>query len=173
MLALGGAPGPAEIVRWRIEHALPLRRRVVGPETDCYRMLNGDGDGLSGVVVDRYGDVLVMQLLTAGAERMREEIVEHLKRMISPRAIVERSQGAVRRQEGLEDRIGVIAGARAGEIAVIENGVRENGLRIDSTSSAARRPASSSTSAKIARAAALWRAARACWMPAATPGASR
>ena len=130
MLALGGEPGPAEIVRWRIEHALRLRERVVSPETDCYRMLNGDGDGLSGVVVDRYGDVAVVQLLTAGAERMREEIVEHLKRMISPRAIFERSQGAVRRQEGLEDRIGVIADACAGEIAVIENGVRENGLRM-------------------------------------------
>ena len=58
----------------------------------------------------------MVQLLTAGAERMRDEIVEHLKSMISPRAIFERSQGAVRRQEGLEDRVGVIAGAAAGEV---------------------------------------------------------
>ena len=124
MLALGGEPGPAEIVRWRIERALELRERVVGAATDCYRILNGDGDGLSGVVLDRYGDVAVMQLLTAGAERMREEIVEHLNLMISPRAIFERSQGAVRRQEGLEDRVGVIAGTPAGEVVVSENGVR-------------------------------------------------
>ena len=68
-----------------------------------------------------------MQLLTAGAERMRAEIVEHLNRMISPRAIFERSQGAVRRQEGLEDRVGVIAGAPAGEVVVSEHGLRENG----------------------------------------------
>jgi 23S rRNA (cytosine1962-C5)-methyltransferase len=128
MLALGGEPGPAEIVRWRIEHALKLRERVVGPDTDCYRILNGDGDGLSGVVVDRYGEVAAMQLLTAGAERMRAEIVEHLNQMISPRAILERSQGAVRRQEGLEDRVGIVGGALSGEAVMNENGVRENGL---------------------------------------------
>lgn len=124
MLALGGEPGPAEIVHWRIERALKLRERVVGSDTDCYRILNGDGDGLSGVVVDRYGEVAVVQLLTAGAERMRAEIVEHVNLMISPRAIFERSQGAVRHQEGLEDRVGAIAGTPAGEVMVMENGVR-------------------------------------------------
>jgi 23S rRNA (cytosine1962-C5)-methyltransferase len=127
MLALGGEPGepgPAEIVRSRLERALKLRERVIGPDTDCYRMLNGDGDSLSGVVVDRYGEVAVIQLLTAGAERMREEIVGHLNLMISARAIFERSQGAVRRQEGLEDRVGVLYGAPDDEVVVRENGVR-------------------------------------------------
>jgi 23S rRNA (cytosine1962-C5)-methyltransferase len=124
MLALGGEPGPAEIVRWRLERALKLRERVIGPGTDCYRMLNGDGDGLSGVVVDRYGEVAVMQLLTAGAERMREEIVGHLNLMISPRTIFERSQGAVRRQESLEDRVGLLYGVPTDEVVVSENGVR-------------------------------------------------
>jgi 23S rRNA (cytosine1962-C5)-methyltransferase len=124
MLALGGEPGPAEIVRWRLERALKLRAWVIGPGTDCCRMLNGDGDGLSGVVVDRYGETAVVQLLTAGAARMREEIVGHLNLMISPRAIFERSQGAVRRQEGLEDRVGVLYGAPADEVVVSENGVR-------------------------------------------------
>src|SRR5262249_29046924 len=94
------------------------------PDTDCYRMVNGDGDGLSGVVVDRYGEVAVVQLLTAGAERMREEIVHRLNPMISPGAIFERSQGVVRRQEGREDAAGLFAGASAGEVVVSENGVR-------------------------------------------------
>lgn len=124
MLALGGEPAPEAIVRWRLERALELRRRVIGPGTDCYRLVNGDGDGLSGVVVDRYGDIAVVQLLTAGAERMRAEIAAELGRMLAPRAIIERSQGAVRRQEGLEDRVGVLGGAPAGETAVSENGVR-------------------------------------------------
>jgi 23S rRNA (cytosine1962-C5)-methyltransferase len=128
MLALSGEPGPAEIVHWRIEYALKLRECVVAPDTDCYRILNGDGDGLSGVVVDRYGEIAVMQLLTAGAERMRAELLEHMNQMISPRAILERSQGAVRRQEGLEDRVGVITDARPGEAVMNENRVRENGL---------------------------------------------
>jgi 23S rRNA (cytosine1962-C5)-methyltransferase len=130
MLALGGEPGPAEIIGWRMERAWKLRESVIGADTDCYRMLNGDGDGLSGVVVDRYGDVAVVQLLTAGAERMRNEIVEHLKSMISPRAIFERSQGAVRRQEGLEDTVGMIAGAAAGEVSVSEIRVSENGIKM-------------------------------------------
>ncbi len=130
MLALGGEPGPAEIIGWRMERAWKLRESVIGADTDCYRMLNGDGDGLSGVVVDRYGDVAVVQLLTAGAERMRNEIVEHLKSMISPRAIFERSQGAVRRQEGLEDTVGMIAGAAAGEVSVNEIRVSENGIKM-------------------------------------------
>jgi 23S rRNA (cytosine1962-C5)-methyltransferase len=129
MLALCGEPGPAEIVRWRVDRALELRQRVLGPEsdrreTDCYRMLNGDGDGLSGVVMDRYGDVAVIQLLTAGAERMREEIVGHLNATIAPRAIFERSQGAVRRQEGLDDRVGVLSGTADGDVEVRENGLR-------------------------------------------------
>jgi 23S rRNA (cytosine1962-C5)-methyltransferase len=128
MLALAGEPGPREIVRWRIARALSLRERVVAPDTDCYRMLNGDGDGLSGVVADRYGEIAVMQLLTAGAERMRSEIVDHLNQLVSPRAILERSQGAVRRQEGLEDRAGVITGELAGEAVMNENRVRENGV---------------------------------------------
>ena len=130
MLALGGEPGPAEIISWRMEHALKLREHVIGTGTDCYRILNGDGDGLSGVVVDRYGDVAVIQLLTAGAERMRNEIVEHLQSMTSPRAIFERSQGAVRRQEGLEDTVGMIAGAAAGEVSVSEIRVSENGIKM-------------------------------------------
>jgi len=130
MLALSGEPGPAEIIGWRMERAWKLRESVIGADTDCYRMLNGDGDGLSGVVVDRYGDVAVVQLLTAGAERMRNEIVEHLKSMISPRAIFERSQGAVRRQEGLEDTVGMIAGAAAGAVSVSEIRVSENGIKM-------------------------------------------
>jgi 23S rRNA (cytosine1962-C5)-methyltransferase len=124
MLALDGEPGPDEIVRWRLERASALRARVIGPGTDCYRLVNGDGDGLSGVVVDRYSDVAVVQLLTAGAERMREEIVAELGRMLAPRAIIERSQGAVRRQEGLVDRAGVLAGEQINEAIVCENGVR-------------------------------------------------
>ncbi len=124
MLALAGEPGPEEIVRARIERAADLRRTIIRGDTDCYRVLNGDGDGLSGVVVDRYADVLVIQLLTAGAEAMRAELIERLTAILAPRAIAERSQGAVRRQEGLEDRAGWIAGADAGEIVVREGGLR-------------------------------------------------
>ncbi len=93
-------------------------------DTDCYRLINGDGDGLSGVVVDRYGGLLVMQLLTAGADRMRAEIVAALRETVGPQSIIERSHGAVRRQEGLADHAEVLAGAPPAETIATEHGVR-------------------------------------------------
>ena len=124
MLSFDAALKPGEIVRHRIRRALELRQRVIRGDTDCYRLVNGDGDGLSGVVVDRYGGVLVVQLLTAGADRMRDEIVAALGEIVAPRAIIERSHGAVRKQEGLADRAGLLAGEPPGETVVIENGIR-------------------------------------------------
>ena len=126
ILGWGAQSGHEEIDRIidrRLSNALELRRRIIRGDTNCYRLLNGDGDGLSGVVVDRYGDVLVMQLLTAGADRMRERIVVALERLLKPRSIVERSQGAVRREEGLDDRIGSASGAPITELVIIENGI--------------------------------------------------
>ncbi len=124
MLAWGEPPQLEALVARRIDDALGLRRRVIGEDTDCYRLINGDGDGLSGIVVDRYGDVLIVQLLTAGAERMRDLVVHELGRAVSPRAIIERSVGAVRKQEGLADRAALLAGDSVGDIVVSENGIR-------------------------------------------------
>jgi 23S rRNA (cytosine1962-C5)-methyltransferase len=124
MLAWGTQVEPAAIVGHRLERALELRRGLIRADTDCYRLVNGDGDGLSGVVIDRYADVVVLQLLTTGAERMRAEIVAHLARLIAPRAILERSQGAVRRQEGLDDRVALLAGEPVQEVIATENGIR-------------------------------------------------
>jgi 23S rRNA (cytosine1962-C5)-methyltransferase len=124
MLSFDGAQRPGEIIRHRIGRALALRQRIVGGDTDCYRLINGDGDGLSGVVVDRYGGVLVVQLLTAGADRMRGEIVGALNEIVAPRSIVERSHGAVRKQEGLGDRAALLAGAEPGETIAVEHGAR-------------------------------------------------
>src|SRR5260370_15796282 len=61
-------PRLEDIIARRLKSALELRRRVIAADTDCYRLGNGDGDGLSGVVGDRYGRILVMQLLTAHAD---------------------------------------------------------------------------------------------------------
>jgi 23S rRNA (cytosine1962-C5)-methyltransferase len=118
------ALGPGEIIRHRIRRALALRQRVIGGDTDCYRLVNGDGDGLSGVVVDRYGGVLVVQLLTAGADRMRAEIATALRETVAPQSIIERSHGAVRKQEGLADHAAVLVGAPPAETVAIEHGIR-------------------------------------------------
>jgi 23S rRNA (cytosine1962-C5)-methyltransferase len=124
MIAFGRPSESENIVEDRLRHALQFRRRLIREDTNCYRLLNGEGDGLAGVVIDRYGEVLVVQLLTSGAELMRAGIVSALNDLIAPRTILERSHGAVRRQEGLEDRAGLLAGPPVSEAIVIENGIR-------------------------------------------------
>src|SRR5215472_1150895 len=89
MLEFGGSIKPANLVRHRMTRALELRQQIISSDTDCYRLVNGDGDGLSGVVIDRYRDILVLQLLTAGADRMRGEIVDTLHELLVPRAMIE------------------------------------------------------------------------------------
>src|SRR4029077_6532784 len=69
-----------------------------------------EGDRLPGVVVDRYGDFLVCQLLTAGAARLAGGVVEALRTRLAPRGIYERSEGGVRAEEGLGGARGVLAG---------------------------------------------------------------
>ena len=66
MLSFGAQTDLAAIIASRIDQALKLRQRVVGADTTCMRLINGDGDGLSGLVVDQYADVLVMQFLPPG-----------------------------------------------------------------------------------------------------------
>ena len=80
------------------------------------------------MVVDRFGDVIVVQILTAGADRMRATIVAALNELLHPRAIIERSHGAVRKQEGLEDHTAVLAGETVTETIAVENGIK---LKID------------------------------------------
>ncbi|MDO8433123.1 MAG: class I SAM-dependent rRNA methyltransferase [Candidatus Binatus sp.] len=129
MLAWGETPDLRELIARRLKNALELRRRFIRGDTDSYRLINGDGDGLSGIVVDRYGGVLVIQLLTAGAERMREALIAELDAMLHPRAIIERSAGAVRRQEGLEDRVGLVSGESSDRM-IAQAIATENGIRV-------------------------------------------
>ncbi|MBI1817724.1 MAG: class I SAM-dependent rRNA methyltransferase [Deltaproteobacteria bacterium] len=93
----------AAFVHRRVAAALDLRRSVIPTDTDTYRVINGEGDFLPGVVVDRYGDVLVLQCLTAGAAALQSPLIAALVDLAQPRSIYERSAGAVRREEGLPD----------------------------------------------------------------------
>ncbi len=123
MLAWGETiPSIPELIEHRLKDALAMRQLVVSEHSDCYRLVNGEGDGLAGVVIDRYGDVLVVQFLTAGADRTRDELVRQLTELLHPVAILERSSGAVRKNEGLEDRAGLLAGEEISEVEVRENG---------------------------------------------------
>lgn len=94
----------AAFVQRRLEAALAWRRRCVESDTDAYRLVNAEGDGLPGFIVDVYADFAVLQALTAGAERLKPWLLEALTRLLPLRGIFERSSGAVRREEGLASR---------------------------------------------------------------------
>ncbi|MHA6483718.1 class I SAM-dependent rRNA methyltransferase [Paenibacillus sp. strain BS8-2] len=98
------------------------RRRFVNGE-DC-RLVYGEADFLPGLVVDRFGDVLVVQILTLGMDIRREHIVRALIKVFEPKGIYERSDVSVRTLEGLEERTGVLYGNPAGIVEIEENGLK-------------------------------------------------
>lgn len=113
---------------WRVRLTAAAERRAAlaaDPRTDAYRLVYAESDRLPGLIVDRYGDWLVVQFLTLGVEARREAIVTALCDLLAPRGIVDRSDVAVRRQEGLAARNGIVWGAAPPpDLTIIENGLR-------------------------------------------------
>ena len=120
----------AEFFRSRIASALALREAMpVARHTNAMRLVHGESDGLPGLVVDRYADVLVAQFLSAGAEFWREAILDALAGQTGCTAIFERSDAEVRALEGLAPRTGFVRGASdAGRVAIHEHGLQ---FRVD------------------------------------------
>ncbi len=114
--------------RDRIQHALELRNaRINDPHTTAYRLVHGESDHLPGLIVDRYHNILVMQVLSAGMEFWRVEILNALIDVLNPNAIYERSDVAVRDLEGLSERTGTLSGSLPeGPITILENGLKFN-----------------------------------------------
>ncbi len=99
----------------RLQSVNAWKRPLLPAETTGFRLAHAESDGLPGFIVDLYGDVAVLQIHTAGAERLREPFLEGLTQALHPRAIVERSDVGARKQEGLPVlepvvRIGTING---------------------------------------------------------------
>lgn len=106
----------------RINIALSLRERLF--PTPHYRLVYGDSDGLPGLVVDRYGDILVVQIGTAGMEALREQVVAALVKVLKPYGILLRNDGAVRALEGVPEEVVVAYGEVPETVELVENGVR-------------------------------------------------
>ena len=87
----------------------------------AYRLVHGEADGLPGLIVDKYGGFLVVQFLALGLEPWRDVIVAALSEQLKPTGIYERSDSAVRKLEGLEERAGVLAGDAPPEDLVLED----------------------------------------------------
>lgn len=107
----------------RFRRCLNHRERFVQGE-DAYRLVYGEADFLPGLIVDRFADVLVIQLLTLGMDRCREDIVSALVEVVNPVGIYERSDVSVRELEGLEQRKGPLYGESPRYVTVTENGLK-------------------------------------------------
>jgi 23S rRNA (cytosine1962-C5)-methyltransferase len=106
----------------RIRAALALRRKHL-PKATSFRVVNAESDFLSGLIVDKYEDVLVVQTSSLGMDQRKDAIVAALKALFTPRAIVERNEMASRKFEGLTDANGVLEGTLPGEVAIQLNGL--------------------------------------------------
>ena len=108
--------------RAKIESALALRRDLglLGEPSAAARLVHSESDGLPGLIVDRYADVLVCQFLTAGAAKHRDTLARLLGELSPARSVVERSDSDVLAREGLEPQVGVLAGEAAGEVEITE-----------------------------------------------------
>ncbi|HXC35193.1 MAG TPA: class I SAM-dependent rRNA methyltransferase [Candidatus Acidoferrales bacterium] len=107
----------------RMRTALEIRHRHL-PDATSFRVVNAESDFLSGLIVDKYEDVLVVQISSLGMDKHKAQIVTALQKIFSPRAILERSDAASRKFEGLEEANGMLFGEFDGKCAVNLNGLK-------------------------------------------------
>jgi len=125
-----GAQIDAAFFKERIARSLARRAGLAAAKhTNALRLVHGESDGLPGLVVDRYDDVLVAQFLSAGAERWRETLLDALAEATSCEAVFERSDAEVRKLEGFAPRVGFARGNRAARrCPIVEYGLN---FRVD------------------------------------------
>jgi 23S rRNA (cytosine1962-C5)-methyltransferase len=114
-------PFDFSFLRARIEKALQLRERFV-KDSDAYRLVHGEADLLPGLVVDRYGEHLVIQTLDQGMDRAKPDIIAVLNDLLKPASIVARNDVAVRKHEALPLETGVVSGTLPDRIQIAMNG---------------------------------------------------
>ncbi len=112
----------ASLLVHRLKVALGLRQRCFSQP--CYRLVYGDSDGLPGLVVDRFFDVLVVQISSVGIEQMRDQVVEALIKVVKPTGILFKNDGKMREPEGLDAYVAVAWGEVPELAPLEENGVR-------------------------------------------------
>lgn len=117
----GPAPN-ADFWRARLQRAAAYRAAVVA-DSDAYRLVYSEGDLLSSVIIDRYGDHFVLQTLSQGADKLKGMWVDLLQEMYAPASIIERNDAGVRKYENLPRQNGVLAGEVPDEVVITMNGV--------------------------------------------------
>jgi 23S rRNA (cytosine1962-C5)-methyltransferase len=117
------APADDALIRRRILAALTFRKTLAIDASAC-RLVHGEADLLPSLIVDRYGDYLVVQTLSQGADRLLPLVVATLREFVGPRGILARNDPKTRALEGLEQKVEVLDGEVPDTIEVTENGVR-------------------------------------------------
>lgn len=119
------SPPPVEtILEQHLSRAIALRASTVPPHTSAYRLVNGESDQLPGLIVDRYDQVLVVQIGTLGMARLKPHLVSLLRSLTGARSIYERSNLPSRREEGLATEQGLLYGEEVGEVHFTEHGLQ-------------------------------------------------
>jgi 23S rRNA (cytosine1962-C5)-methyltransferase len=113
----------ADFFRKRLERALSIRNAAFG-DSDSYRVVFSESDGMPGTIIDRYGDVFTWTCISYGMEQRREEILDQLAFLVGPRAVVERNDNSLREKDGLPQGRGVIRGEVDSPITIDEYGLR-------------------------------------------------
>ncbi len=124
--AFAFAPGdPMLQLKAAIERAIESRSALKADKgTDCWRLINAEGDAVPGLIVDQFGPVLSVQLTTLGMDRQREWVLDLLMNLVKPEAIFEKSSGTAREKEGLPDVEGWVRGKAQATVTVKERGLR-------------------------------------------------
>ena len=122
MVEYGSTPPSATLLRDRLAAAIDFRRSLALDAT-AYRLVHGEADRLPSLIVDRYGDYLVVQALSQGIDRRIPEIVEALVELVRPAGILARNDPRVRLLEGLEQRVEILHGSVPERIDVREGAV--------------------------------------------------
>ncbi len=116
-------PPTPDLLRARVRQAIARRRAIFAKSSAC-RLIFGEGDLLPGIIVDRYGDCLVLQTLSRSTDALKSMLVDMLIEEVRPSGILERNDVKVRRLEGLEEVRGILWGTVPEEIEIAEDGIR-------------------------------------------------
>src|SRR5262245_22604369 len=122
MLTRGDQPADTQLIRARLEAAIGFRS-LLTINGSAYRLVHGEGDLLPSLIVDRYGDYLVLQALAQGMDRLMPVIVEILTDLLHPRGVLARNDPRARQLEGLARRVDVLAGDVPDSVELEESGV--------------------------------------------------
>lgn len=120
-----GQEDPELALRRNLQQAVQLRQRLYR-QAEAVRLVNGESDHLPGLVVDRYGPGLVIQLSTLGMEKLKDRILDLLKETLKPSYIYEKSLIPSRKEEGLSEFEGLLLGKLEEPVTVEENGLKFN-----------------------------------------------